>query len=106
MGSPAAPRGAGLRSRHSTRRTGKPCTGGRAAGVKETHVVRYARCETPKPSWESNRHWRAEYSERRKLGSEGGGGKSTGKVTRPPPTLPGGSPPGPTDRRAMPGHPL
>jgi len=37
------------------------------------------------------RHWRAEYSERRTLGSEGGGGKSTAKATRPPPTLPRGA---------------
>jgi hypothetical protein len=33
------------------------------------------------------RHWRAEYSERRKLGSEGDGGKSTHQATRPPSTL-------------------
>src|SRR5690242_16108871 len=33
VGSPAAPRGAGRRSRHSTPRTGKPATRGRAAGV-------------------------------------------------------------------------
>ena len=34
-------------------------------------MVRYARCETPQPAWGSNRHGRAEYSERRTLGLEG-----------------------------------
>src|SRR3954447_21700895 len=64
---------------------------GKGGRCPETRTGRYARCETPKPSWDhplAEGHWRAGCSERRTPGSGRGGWKSAHGATRQPPTLP------------------
>ena len=70
---------------------GKAVHMGKGGRCPETRAGRYARCETPKPSWGSSAcggHWRAGCSERRTPGSGRGGWKSAHGVTRQPPTPP------------------
>ena len=72
-------RAIGLRSHHSSQRTGKPFTGRRVAGDMVASVARYAKCALLKTTCTSRRRGRAGCGESRKSGSEGGGWKSARK---------------------------
>src|SRR5262249_9986365 len=79
-GIPYRARAPGERSLHSTRRTGKPPTGGREAGGRGEGVTGQVRVMRSADPAKIPVHWRAGYMETCTSGSERGGWKSAAEV--------------------------